>query len=113
MAAGIILQSGDRAWFWKIAYDEAFALFRRLALATTANQLGDETVWLTDSCALAGHPMIEQLWPDRLGVCDILVPTRPAAPVSALATGVRESLGHSLRRAAKTAYRRLKGDRTA
>jgi hypothetical protein len=114
VAAGIVIESGDRAWFWKIAYDEAFARHSpgvQLTLGITANQLNEHNVSLTDSCAAADHAMIDRLWSERMTVADILVPTSPAAPIAAFAAGAREAMRRSLRRAAKSAYHSLRNVR--
>lgn len=75
-AMAIVLRSGDRAYFWKTAYDETLASRspgKQLALALTERQAADATVALTDSCAVQGHPMIDRLWPERMTVGDVLV----------------------------------------
>jgi len=83
IAAAIVLRSGTGAWFWKIAYDEAFARFSPGAMLTAAltDELADEaTIASTDSCATADHPMIDHLWRERLALCDRLIAVRPQAP---------------------------------
>lgn len=75
VAAGIVLRSGGRASFWKIAYDERFARFSpgvllTLDLIEAQHACGAA---LTDSCAIADHPMIDALWPSRIAVADIAV----------------------------------------
>lgn len=97
IAMGIVLRSRDRAFFWKIAHDEAFAAQSpgmQLALETTQIQQSDETCRMTDSCTGAGNLMIERLWRDRLPMVDLALPLHPAA---------NETLGgfawrHALRR---------------
>lgn len=76
IAAAIVLFSGTRAWFWKIAYDEGHARFSpgvQLALALTRSLGSDARLDLVDSCAVAGHPMINSLWSGRLALADWLV----------------------------------------
>jgi CelD/BcsL family acetyltransferase involved in cellulose biosynthesis len=76
IAALITLQSGTTAWCWKIAYDEAFARFSPgvlLLLDATQNLLDDPTIACVDSCATAGHPMIDHIWRERLDVADQLI----------------------------------------
>jgi CelD/BcsL family acetyltransferase involved in cellulose biosynthesis len=109
IAAAITLFSGRRAWFWKIAYDEAFARFSpgaQLTLDLSEALQSDGSLALVDSCAVADHPMIDHLWRGRLAIADWLVPLggRPAmiaaiavertrravmAPIKALRNGVR------------------------
>jgi CelD/BcsL family acetyltransferase involved in cellulose biosynthesis len=76
IAASITLRSGNAAWFWKIAYDEAFARSSpgvQLALDLTRDLLADASLAQTDSCATAGHPMIDHLWAERLALTDMLI----------------------------------------
>jgi Acetyltransferase (GNAT) domain len=85
IAATIVLRSGHRAWFWKIAYDETFARFSpgvMLSVVLTEDLLEDEDLEHTDSCATANHPMIDHLWRERLALCDRLIAIRPDAPFS-------------------------------
>jgi CelD/BcsL family acetyltransferase involved in cellulose biosynthesis len=83
IAATIILRSGSRAWFWKIAYDESFARFSpgvMLSVVLTDELLEGSTIARTDSCATANHPMIDHLWRERLALCDRLIAVRPRTP---------------------------------
>jgi hypothetical protein len=77
IAATILLFSGNRAWFWKTAYDENYARFSPgvlLALELTETLGRDRRVALVDSCAVANHPMIDHLWRGRIEVADWIVP---------------------------------------
>jgi CelD/BcsL family acetyltransferase involved in cellulose biosynthesis len=83
IAVAIVLRSGGGAWFWKIAFDEAFARFSPGVMLTAA--LTDELVDAakiasTDSCATADHPMIDHLWRERRAFCDRLIAVRLRAP---------------------------------
>lgn len=83
VAMGIVLRSRDRAWFWKIAFDEAFARFSpgvHLTIALTEALAADASLTLTDSCAVADHPMIDRLWPERMTVGDVIVATGSSWP---------------------------------
>jgi len=85
IAATIVLRSGRHAWFWKIAYDEAFARFSpgvMLTAVLTDELVENATIARTDSCATANHPMIDRLWRERLALCDRLIAVRPQAPFS-------------------------------
>jgi CelD/BcsL family acetyltransferase involved in cellulose biosynthesis len=82
IAASIMLRRGDSAWFWKIAYDEAFASYSPgvvLTLAVTEDLVEDATLLRTDSCATANHPMIDHIWRERLELADRLIGVRPHA----------------------------------
>ena len=110
-AMAIVLESGGHAAFWKIAFDEAFASYSpglQLTLELSRLQVGDATVAMTDSCAIAGHPMIDRVWPERLAVTDMLIATRPGHAASFGLAHARVALGGRLREAAKAAYCRLK-----
>jgi hypothetical protein len=106
-AVAITLRSGDTAWFWKIAYDEALARLSPgvlLSAAITEALLADRTILRTDSCATADHPMIGHIWRERLALSDRLIAVRPGARV-AFATACRLE---RVRRAAEHLARRLK-----
>ena len=102
VASTITLFSGDRAWFWKTAYDEKFARFSPgvlLALDLSDTLQDDKGLNLVDSCAVADHPMIDHLWTDRLAMSDWLVPLRgkPSAAVALASEQVRRALKRLLR----------------
>lgn len=105
IAAAITLFSGDRAWFWKIAYDETLARFSpgvQVTLDLGAALAADRGLVLVDSCAIAHHPMIDRLWAGRMAVADWLVPL--AGPASfALAAAAERA-----RRAARAPLRALR-----
>jgi CelD/BcsL family acetyltransferase involved in cellulose biosynthesis len=76
LAMGVVIESGGRAFFWKIAFDEDYRsqapgveLVHELTKAQTARADLD----MTDSCAIANHPMIDRVWPGRIGVCDLAI----------------------------------------
>jgi hypothetical protein len=76
IAALVTLQSGTTAWCWKIAYDERFARFSpgvQLLIDLTRGLLDDSNVARADSCATAGHPMIDHIWRERLALADHLM----------------------------------------
>jgi CelD/BcsL family acetyltransferase involved in cellulose biosynthesis len=72
----ITLKSGDVVWFWKTAYDEAFAHYSpgvQLTLAATETMLADPTLAYADSCATPRHPMIDHIWRERRTLADQLI----------------------------------------
>ena len=82
IAAGITLRSGDAAWFWKIAYDEALSRFSPgvLLIALATERLAEsDMVAHADSCATADHVVINRTWTERLALCDLLIGVRPRA----------------------------------
>ena len=80
IAATITLKSGDGAWYWKTAYDETLARFAPgvlLSAALTEDLAENAAIARTDSCAGPGNPILDQLWRERLGLCDRLIAVRP------------------------------------
>ena len=76
VAMGIVLRSGDSGAFWKTAFDEDFAACSpgvQLCLEITRRQIADADYRATDSCAIANHPMIDHIWPQRIAVADMLL----------------------------------------
>jgi len=108
IAVTITLRCGASAWFWKIAYDEDFARASpgvQLALDLTEQLLADETLAHVDSCATAGHPMIDHLWRERLALTDVLI-----APAAAALTQFRIARHlEALRRALFAVAKHLRG----
>jgi CelD/BcsL family acetyltransferase involved in cellulose biosynthesis len=75
-AAMVTLRSGNVAWCWKIAYDERRARSSpgvQLLVDVTQALLGDPALVHVDSCATAGHPMIDHVWRERLVLADRLL----------------------------------------
>jgi CelD/BcsL family acetyltransferase involved in cellulose biosynthesis len=104
-AMGIVLTSGDRAYFWKTAYDESFARFSpgvQLVRALTLAQLSDTGIVSTDSCAISTHPMIDRLWPDRQAVVDVLLALSPDRAKAYGRTASVERMRRHLRASAKS-----------
>jgi CelD/BcsL family acetyltransferase involved in cellulose biosynthesis len=76
IAAAILLRSGRGRWFWKIAYDEAFARESpgvQITLDLTDTMLRDAATAWCDSCATADHAMIDRLWRQRRPLADRLI----------------------------------------
>src|SRR5436190_4871662 len=106
IAAAMTLESGDTAWCWKIAYNEGLARSSpgvQLVCDLTENLLAQPTPLRVDSCAAAGHPMIDHVWRERLALSDRLIALRPSAMPFALACGIE-----TLRRSAIAAARALR-----
>ena len=80
IAAGLVLIAGDRAFYWKTAYDEAYAETSpgvQLTLAHSRRLAATPGLALVDSCAVEDHPMIGRIWGDALEFEDIALPLRP------------------------------------
>lgn len=100
LAAGLVLKSGNRAFWWKIAYDEAFAHYSPgvlLASEGTRFLLSDANIALTDSCTQGAHSMIEHIWSERMGIADILMAVGAAHPERFELLARRERLRRALR----------------
>jgi CelD/BcsL family acetyltransferase involved in cellulose biosynthesis len=85
LAASITLQHGDTAWFWKIAFDEAYARCSpgvHLTIDLTAALLDDARITRVDSCAVERHPMIDHVWRERIALCDRLIAVDPGAELA-------------------------------
>ena len=112
LATAITLRSGNTSWFWKIAYDEAYARFSpgvQISLDLTDALLVDARIARVDSCATADHPMIDHLWRERLALADLLIaPGRDA--LSAFHVACRlEALRRAAFATAKRVRNKLRG----
>ena len=80
-----MLRTGDRAFYWKTAYDERFAAFSPGVQATldmSRRAERDPGLTLIDSCAVADHPMIERAWRDRIELVDLAISLRPGGGIA-------------------------------
>ncbi len=101
---GIILTSGDRAFFWKTTFDESLAALSpgvQFAFDLTAAQLADPEIAATDSCAVPEHSMINRLWRDRVAIGDVMIALEPVPSVRFRQAVRRERLGRALRAKAR------------
>lgn len=76
IAIACAIVEGDRAWLHKIAHDEAYAKFSAgvlLMLYATERLFAESGITFVDSCANPGHPMIENIWRDRIKVADVMI----------------------------------------
>ena len=83
IAAALTLRSGGAAWYWKTAYNEAFARQAPgmlLTAALTEQLAADVTFARTDSCAADDNVVLNPIWRERLTLCDRLIAVRPEAP---------------------------------
>jgi CelD/BcsL family acetyltransferase involved in cellulose biosynthesis len=82
IAVAIMLRSGDTAWLWKAAYDEALARYSprlMLAASLTKELVNDASIERTDSCATANDRVMNRAWSERLALCDLLIAAQPDA----------------------------------
>lgn len=100
IAMGLVLESGDRAYWWKVTYDEDFATYSPgvlLTLELTRVLLDDAKIALTDSCASADHPMIDRIWSERMAIADLLIAVDADRPQGFASLARRERLRRALR----------------
>jgi hypothetical protein len=67
---------GGTAWLGKIAHDEAYAKYSPgvlMILDATRDLMADPEVSRADSCAQPNHPMIDNVWRERLAMADVLL----------------------------------------
>ncbi len=107
-SAGLVLTSGDHAWYVKISHDEALA--RHSPGALLSHQIGLQaqatpSLHCLDSCALPGHEMIEKVWKGRMRVGDLVIGLTPQADAALW----RERLARRMRLLVKRVYYRLRG----
>ncbi|MEQ1529522.1 MAG: GNAT family N-acetyltransferase [Methylococcales bacterium] len=98
---------GDTAWLAKIAYDEAYGKFSPgvlLILDATADLLNEHGIKLVDSCAIPNHPMIDNIWRDRIQMADLLIGTPGLAPWRFKLMVKAELLRRRLRETAKSIF---------
>ena len=75
-----MLRAGNRAFYWKTAYDERFAAYSPGVQATldlSRRLERDPGLSLVDSCAVADHPMIDRAWRDRIELVDLALSLEP------------------------------------
>ena len=83
VAVAITLRSGDTAWLWKVAYDEALARYSpgvMLAASLTKELVNDASIEQTVSCIAENHRVTNRTWSERVALCDLMVSARPDAP---------------------------------
>jgi hypothetical protein len=110
LAMGIVIESQGRAYFWKIAFDEEYraqAPGIHLLYELTRELSARVDIDMTDSCAIANHPMIDRFWPDRVAICDVAVQLRGAVGFDAACRA--DALRRDLRASAKRMFLRLLG----
>ena len=103
IASGIVVRHGERAYFFKTAYDERLSKCSpgvQLTLDLTRHLCADETLSSVDSTAAADHPMINQVWKGRLALAETLMPLRagPSASIFAAVISGRRVLREAARR---------------
>jgi CelD/BcsL family acetyltransferase involved in cellulose biosynthesis len=106
VAMAVAIESQGRSYLWKIAYDEklrAQAPGVQLVHGVTRACLDRADLELVDSCAIANHPMIDRLWPDRIGVCDVAASLRRGGEADFRLSCRRDQVRRRLKALAKRA----------
>ena len=109
VAAGLVLIAQPRAFYWKTAYDEAYAETSpgvQLTLAHSRRLAATPGLALVDSCAVEDHPMIGRVWGETLAFEDWAISLRPGADrplrvwlaLARAKAGARDMLKRALRR---------------
>jgi len=81
------LRSGSHLSAFKTTYDERHAAYSpgmRLLIEASARMLADPDSAHLDSCARPGHPVVDRLWPQRLPVVQLNIPTSHAGDAALL-----------------------------
>ena len=114
IAAGIALRQGGGVYYWKTAYDEAFAEFSpglQLTLELSREWERDRAIDFVDSCAISDHPMIDRLWSEKLPLVDIVVGAAPERASALRRSLAAEDLYGRIRSQAKAILNPLRGRR--
>jgi CelD/BcsL family acetyltransferase involved in cellulose biosynthesis len=91
VASGLVLRHLRRAYFFKIAIDEAQARTSpgvQLTLDLTRHFCESTEIDDVDSTADADHPMIDHVWRGRQPLCHLFAPTQPNNFVTDILSGV-------------------------
>ncbi|WP_374545483.1 GNAT family N-acetyltransferase, partial [Rhodoblastus sp.] len=107
IASNIVLVAGGEAYFWKTAYDEAFAFASpgvQLTLNMTDALLREPGLRLIDSCATPDHPMIDRLWRDQAPMADVILSLEAGRSFRFRGALWRERLRRRFREMAKIAW---------
>ncbi len=103
---------GDQAWLGKIAYDESFSRFSPgvlLILYATEQLMKEQGVTRVDSCAIPGHPMIENIWRDRIDMADVIIAPRSISAAHFNVIVQLERLRRTARAMARDTYNFIRG----
>jgi Acetyltransferase (GNAT) domain len=110
VAAAVVLRHQDRAFYFKLGIDEAFAKFSpgvQLTLDLTRHLCADAVLVTADSTASAHHPMINPIWRGRLRIGDVIIPLYRNDPIVTTIHWAMK-LQHGLREAARQALHILR-----
>ncbi|MEL7486882.1 MAG: hypothetical protein AAGJ87_06675, partial [Pseudomonadota bacterium] len=72
---------------FKIAHDTAWSAYSpgvHLLIEAARRANADPTIDMLDSCARENHPVVDRLWPDRIMVSQLNIPSRSLVARGAL-----------------------------
>ena len=112
IASMYAIVESDQAWLGKIAYDESFAKYSPgvlLILHATEQLFAESHIKRVDSCAIPGHPMIENIWRNRLTMADVMLAPKTISNLRFKSTVAFEKARRTLREKLRDTYYKLKG----
>lgn len=106
------MRRSDRAWLGKIAHEERYEQYSPGALIildATESFLGSPEIKVVDSCASPNHPLIDNIWRNRLAFADVLIgpPGMPSNVFSVLVWAEKSRL--RLRKSLKSIWQTMNG----
>ena len=111
IASLIVFIEEGIAYTWKTAFDENFSAYSPgtlLMIETTRELLADQTVWLTDSCAIPNHPVMSRLWAERQEMGTLIIGTSAGAERAVRHVAAQYDLYREARDLAKAVRDRVK-----
>lgn len=102
---------GDQAWLGKMAYDETLSKFSPgvlVILDATQDLLNRKDITLVDSSADPNHPMIDNIWRDRLEVADYLIATPGTGKTMFSMIAASERARLAARKRARAVYHKIR-----
>jgi hypothetical protein len=101
----------NQVWLGKMAFDETLSQYSPgvlVILDATRDLLSRQNIKLADSSAEPDHPMINNIWRDRVPVADYLIATPGTSDATFKSLAVFETNRLKARQAAKSLYLKLK-----
>ncbi len=80
-------------------------------LYATERLFAESGITLVDSCAIPGHPMIENIWRDRIKVADVMIAPNSIGVKRFAITLKAERLRRAARKIARDTYNFLRGQK--
>lgn len=112
IASLIVLVEAGVAHTWKTTYDETLSSFSPgvlLMIEATCTHLDDPNIDETDSCAIAGHPVMDRLWGERETLGTLVMGLTPGSDRAARQAATQLHLYSETRAFARRMRDRLRG----